>query len=50
MILSPSAWGGGVGRIFEGNCVSEFGIGVVQVDDPTTSATTNGVVFADAGE
>ena len=37
-------------RTFGGDCVSEFGIGCVQVADTPIPATTKGVVFADAGE
>ena len=36
--------------VFEGNCVSEFGIGCVQVADVANAATTKGVLCADTGE
>ena len=41
---------GGVDPVFGGDCISEFVIGCVQVDDAATPATTKGVAFADAGE
>ena len=37
-------------RVFEGDCVSEFGIGCVQVADASKPATTKGALFADARE
>ena len=41
---------GETNRVFEEDCVSEFGIGCVQVNDTIRPATTNGVVFADSGK
>ena len=35
---------------FGGDCISEFGIGCVQVADAVTPATTKGVLLADAEE
>ena len=37
-------------RVFEGDRVSEFGIGYVQVADVVEPTTTRGALFADAGE
>merc|ERR1712194_170324 len=37
-------------RVFEGDCVSEFGIGCVQVSDVVKPARIKGTLFADAGE
>jgi len=36
--------------MFVGDCVSEFGIGCVQVADVANAATTKGALFANAGE
>ena len=41
---------GEASRVFEGDCVSEFGIGCVQVADVVKPTTTKGALFADAGE
>ena len=36
--------------MFVGDCVSEFGIGCVQVADAPKPTTSKGVIFTDAGE
>ena len=45
-----SLYVGKTDRISEGDCVSEFGIGCVQVSDVAKATTTRGALFADAGE
>ena len=37
-------------RVFEGDYISEFGIGCVQVSDVVRPTMTRGALFADAGE
>ena len=41
---------GGLDPVFGGDCVSEFDIGCVQVNNAVPPAATKGVVFVEAGE